>query len=1041
MCSRTHTLDSGTTHTLHSGTNAYTDVHHTAYTLTTAGSEGTLALLPVFLDHVLRPKITASGFITEVYHVDGDGEEKGVVFSEMQAIENESGNVAYVALRKLLYPGPCGYAMETGGVMADIRTLTVEQIRQYHKDYYRPDNMFIIVTGTCSTADVLTAVDKMRHKISDDERRVSTRQPRPFFVHPVPPLCASVDKIVTFPAEEEDSGCVMIGWRGRDFNDFSHSVTLSILHAYLSDSEVSILHRHFVQGAGGADRQEDSDSGHDAEEDEEESDVDEGDCAAVSCGLCEYGHTFHYVAFDSVRVSAIDSIKDRLLRILRDLTENGLDMVRMASVIDKFHIRHLNSLEDSPHDTLAHYITHALLFAPQPQDAALKLAAHFSDEALAPIKALTSDDWVALIKEAMLDPPLVCVHAVPSSARAADLASDNARRLQQRRAALGPDGLRKLQDRLDAALAENDEPVPDQILREFQIPSVDSISLVGISTAIYPPSARAARQEQTRDALGLFAQHHALTSDAAASAAAQSAETSESLPLRLHQLSAAASAGCGGQVTEEEVKNMGMYVQLDDVASDFIELRVVLNTAFLSDSARQYLELYLEACFSLPVERRAADGSVQQVGWEVVVQELQDDLVHYGNSIGIGGGNFTCGAFSQMMVMSFKSQRGAERFRKTVQLAREITFDSVFTPDRLAVAANNLLNDVSERKREGEMIAQAGLREMLYCKSSSNHCACNLVRQTRFLSSVVARLQTEADVVVAEMEALRAALTTAGTIMLQVVGNMSLLAKEGLHPLRPIIDLFGLSRTAVPEDAVTQPGEIRLARQVHSNAVTSPSGVLKVLSMPAIESSFLYCAARGLPSFQHADTAAMLVAIEILTCIEGPLWNLIRGQGLAYSFSMYGDADEGLVYFSLSRSPCVIKAYNEARRLVQAFAGGECRISDTDLENGIASVLSSVVSRESTVGQCGMQSLMTALRRSGPGHNSRLLTSIAAVSASHAMHGHLSQKAIVTDSSCGKFQPLHSDFLLVGSDQDLSGGPLFAGHSQYLCDMLPYQDR
>ena len=83
MCSRTHTLDSGTTHTLHSGTNAYTDVHHTAYTLTTAGSEGTLALLPVFLDHVLRPKITASGFITEVYHVDGDGEEKGVVFSEM----------------------------------------------------------------------------------------------------------------------------------------------------------------------------------------------------------------------------------------------------------------------------------------------------------------------------------------------------------------------------------------------------------------------------------------------------------------------------------------------------------------------------------------------------------------------------------------------------------------------------------------------------------------------------------------------------------------------------------------------------------------------------------------------------------------------------------------------------------------------------------------------------------------------------------------------------------------------------------------------
>ncbi len=37
-----------------------------AYTLTTAGSEGMLALLPVFIDHVLFPTITDSGFVTEV---------------------------------------------------------------------------------------------------------------------------------------------------------------------------------------------------------------------------------------------------------------------------------------------------------------------------------------------------------------------------------------------------------------------------------------------------------------------------------------------------------------------------------------------------------------------------------------------------------------------------------------------------------------------------------------------------------------------------------------------------------------------------------------------------------------------------------------------------------------------------------------------------------------------------------------------------------------------------------------------------------------
>ena len=155
-------LDKVSFRNLATGTNAYTDVHHTAYTLTTAGCEGMLAMLPVFLDHIFYPVITPSGFVTEIYHVNGEGADAGVVFSEMQAIENEARTVAYLALRKLLYPGKCGFAMETGGIMEEIRTLTVEQIREYHADYYRPDNVFVIVTGMVEAGKVLSAVDKMQ---------------------------------------------------------------------------------------------------------------------------------------------------------------------------------------------------------------------------------------------------------------------------------------------------------------------------------------------------------------------------------------------------------------------------------------------------------------------------------------------------------------------------------------------------------------------------------------------------------------------------------------------------------------------------------------------------------------------------------------------------------------------------------------------------------------------------------------------------------------------------------------------------------------
>ena len=42
---------------LASGTNAWTDTDHTCYTMTTAGSEGFLQLLPIYVDHILHPTL------------------------------------------------------------------------------------------------------------------------------------------------------------------------------------------------------------------------------------------------------------------------------------------------------------------------------------------------------------------------------------------------------------------------------------------------------------------------------------------------------------------------------------------------------------------------------------------------------------------------------------------------------------------------------------------------------------------------------------------------------------------------------------------------------------------------------------------------------------------------------------------------------------------------------------------------------------------------------------------------------------------------
>ena len=73
-------------------TNAWTDTDHTCYTVYTAGPSGFLHILPVYLDHILHPNLREEDYLTEVHHINGEGQDAGVVYSEMQVLR-ESGQI------------------------------------------------------------------------------------------------------------------------------------------------------------------------------------------------------------------------------------------------------------------------------------------------------------------------------------------------------------------------------------------------------------------------------------------------------------------------------------------------------------------------------------------------------------------------------------------------------------------------------------------------------------------------------------------------------------------------------------------------------------------------------------------------------------------------------------------------------------------------------------------------------------------------------------------------------------------------------------
>ncbi|ORZ31470.1 Metalloenzyme, LuxS/M16 peptidase-like protein, partial [Catenaria anguillulae PL171] len=151
MGSRTHPargfLDTAALLSLSTGTNAWTDCDSTCYTITLAGTHSLAFLLPVFLDHILNPTLTPASFTTEVYHVNGKGQEQGVVFCEMMARQDSESDVLDLALRQAIYGPESTYAYECGGLTDHIRKLTMEKIKHYHAQEYRADKIAVVALG------------------------------------------------------------------------------------------------------------------------------------------------------------------------------------------------------------------------------------------------------------------------------------------------------------------------------------------------------------------------------------------------------------------------------------------------------------------------------------------------------------------------------------------------------------------------------------------------------------------------------------------------------------------------------------------------------------------------------------------------------------------------------------------------------------------------------------------------------------------------------------------------------------------------------
>ncbi|MBR8838657.1 MAG: insulinase family protein [Stigonema ocellatum SAG 48.90 = DSM 106950] len=97
--------------------------------------------------------------------------EKRVVISELQGYENSPSYRLNRAVMRAAFPNR-PYGLPVGGTKADVQQFTVEQVRNYYKKYYSPDNATLVVTGDFATEPLVKTIQQTFGKLP---KRESTR--------------------------------------------------------------------------------------------------------------------------------------------------------------------------------------------------------------------------------------------------------------------------------------------------------------------------------------------------------------------------------------------------------------------------------------------------------------------------------------------------------------------------------------------------------------------------------------------------------------------------------------------------------------------------------------------------------------------------------------------------------------------------------------------------------------------------------------------------------------------------------------------------
>jgi zinc protease len=204
-------------------TNAATSYDYAHFYMTLAATDLPEAL-PYLAELLLHPALPADEF----------GRERQVVLEEILQSWDDPDHLGFQALSALLYPEH-PYGRPILGTPEILQARSPEDMRQFHRAYYQPDNMIVVITGNVSKDLALEMVQRSFRTFAAPMDCPISQVPRP------QTLQQKRRRVMPLPRLEQ--GRLMMAWLGPGIDQLEKAVGLDLLAVLLTGGRTSRLVR------------------------------------------------------------------------------------------------------------------------------------------------------------------------------------------------------------------------------------------------------------------------------------------------------------------------------------------------------------------------------------------------------------------------------------------------------------------------------------------------------------------------------------------------------------------------------------------------------------------------------------------------------------------------------------------------------------------------------------------------------------------------------------------------------------------------------